>query len=156
MKEPSPRRLACIDVGSGALNLLIVEMHKDRLRVLDELSKSVALGRDCFSTGSIQRATTRETCEILLGFRALLNEYKVDECRVVATSALREAANRDWVVDQIRVSTGFQDVYKRQLPRASRARWRPRPSPIPSPGRCWWRRVRPFPGRWPRPFRTPA
>ena len=35
MKEPSPRRLACIDVGSGALNLLIVEMHKDRLRVLD-------------------------------------------------------------------------------------------------------------------------
>ncbi len=108
MKEPSPRRLACIDVGSGALNLLIVEMHKDRLRVLDELSKSVALGRDCFSTGSIQRATTRETCEILLGFRALLNEYKVDECRVVATSALREAANRDWVVDQIRVSTGFQ------------------------------------------------
>lgn len=107
MKEPSPRRLACIDVGSGALNLLIVEMHKDRLRVLDELSKSVGLGRDCFSTGSIQRATIRETCEILLGFRALLNEYKVEDCKVVATSALREAANRDWVLDQIRVSTGF-------------------------------------------------
>ena len=34
-------------------------------------------------------------------------DYGVQEWRVVATSAIREAANRDYMIDRIKLQTGF-------------------------------------------------
>lgn len=100
-------RFACIDVGSGALEMKIVESDGRTRRTLDTLRHSVNLGRDCYARGVISRETLLTTCEILSGFKSLLREYAVDQVDVVATSALREAKNRDWVLDQINLNTGF-------------------------------------------------
>lgn len=102
------KRLVCIDVGSGALDMLAVETDGVRMRVIDTLRRSVALGRDSFSAGAIESGTIQATCQILNGFKQLMMEYGIDQCRVVATSAIREARNRDLVLDQIRLATGFE------------------------------------------------
>lgn len=101
-------RYACIDVGSGALTMLIVETDGRAIRVLDTLRKTAPLGRDCYATGAIRHETVRKVCEALQGFKQLLGEYDIDDVRVVATSAIREAANRELVIDQIQLSTGFE------------------------------------------------
>lgn len=53
--NPTPiRRIACVDVGSGALNLLIAEQAEQQIKILDRLHKSIPLGRDCYSLGEIR------------------------------------------------------------------------------------------------------
>lgn len=102
------KRLACIDVGSGALEMIIVETDGEKTKTLETLRQSTTLGRDCYANGVIGRDSIRDTCDALRGFRTLIDEYKVDALSVVATSAIREAGNRDWVLDQIHLTTGFE------------------------------------------------
>ena len=46
--------------------------------------------------------------DILRDFRELLNLYKVEEVRAVATSAAREASNADTFLDRVYLSTGLK------------------------------------------------
>ena len=108
MSDMPITRCACIDVGSGALTMLIVETDGQKIRVLDTLRKVTTLGRDCYAAGTIRHETVREVCETLKGFGQLLSEYGIEDVRVVATSAIREASNRELVIDQIHLSTGFE------------------------------------------------
>ena len=52
----------------------------------------------------------RECIAVLSGFRELLRAYGLapKDARVIATSALREAANRDTFVDRVSLQTGFR------------------------------------------------
>lgn len=106
-KAEGLKRLACIDVGSGALEMIIVETDGEKTTVLETLRQSTMLGSGCYADGVIDRDSIRDTCSVLRGFRALVDEYKVDALSVVATSAIREARNRDWVLDQIHLTTGL-------------------------------------------------
>ena len=97
-----------IDVGSGFMELKIVQMTEGgRFQVLEVVVKSLAIGRDTFSLGKLSPAMVDEICNVLSGFRQLLRDYHVRVFRAVATSAVREAKNRDYVLDQIQVRTGI-------------------------------------------------
>lgn len=106
--EGAPKRLACIAVGSGAHEMLIAETRGGPLRSLEVLRRDGTLGRDCYAEGVLSRLSIQETTGILSGFCQILQEYQIDELAVVATSAIREAANRDFVVDQIYHATGLK------------------------------------------------
>ena len=100
--------LAAIDVGSASIRMKIIQVVENgETQVLENVVRSVAIGRDTFSKGRISPEMVEEVCQVLLGFQKILREYKVRLKRVVATSAMREAANRDYVLEQIRVRTGF-------------------------------------------------
>ena len=47
------------------------------------------------------------TLRVLRGFKKILDGYGVVRCRAVATSAVREAENRDSFLDRVRLRTGF-------------------------------------------------
>lgn len=100
--------LATIHIGSEAVALRLVEYDgAGELKRLEDVSHSVALGEESFKTGKIGFTAVTELCRLLAGFKRLLQDYRVYDYRVVATAALREAANRRQVIDQIRVRTGF-------------------------------------------------
>ena len=102
------RLFAAIDIGSQRLRMKIVEIGREgRLRELENVDLLIPLGRDTFNDGKLSFASVRATCEAIAGFQRLMTDYGVTECRVVATSALREASNREYMVDQIRMLTGF-------------------------------------------------
>lgn len=97
-----------IDIGSGFIQLKIAIQDENKyVSVLESVTKSLAVGRETFSEGRISPDMMRELSQCLLGFRQLLREYKVRHVRVVATGAIREAGNREYVLDQIRAVTGF-------------------------------------------------
>ena len=49
-----------------------------------------------------------EICEILQGFKRLMTEYGVEEYRLQATTAVREASNQIFLLDQIYSKTGLK------------------------------------------------
>ncbi len=102
------RLFAAIDIGSQRLRMKIVEIGREgRLRELENVDLLIPLGRDTFNDGKLSFASVRGTCDAIAGFQRLMTDYGVRECRVVATSALREASNREYMVDQIRMLTGL-------------------------------------------------
>ena len=108
MEKNKPAVMAAIDVGSASIRLKIVQVEENgAVRELENVVRSVSIGRDTFSKGKITPEMVEEVCQTLLGFKRLMREYRVRIKRVVATTAVREASNRDYVLEQIRVRTGF-------------------------------------------------
>lgn len=101
--------MSAIDIGSYSLKMKIVEVDETgNLRTIERLSKPASLGRDTFSMGKVSYETVEEACEIVTGFQHLMQEYDSKNYRAVATSAIREAQNRDYLVDQIKLKTGLK------------------------------------------------
>ncbi len=104
------KTLAVVEVGSTGIRLIVAAVDPSgEYRVLDHAGKPVQLGRDVFVSGSVSRASMMEVIAVLRGFRELLRTYGIEpkDARVIATSALREADNRDTFTDRIALQTGF-------------------------------------------------
>jgi len=102
---------AAIEIGSTGIRLLVAEERDDGNRnILDSSDMPVSLGRDVFTEGSISRNTLLQCLSILNRFKEQLAGWKIstDSTTVVATSAFREAKNRDSILDRIMVKTGFK------------------------------------------------
>jgi exopolyphosphatase/guanosine-5'-triphosphate,3'-diphosphate pyrophosphatase len=102
-----PYLVGVIDMGASAIRLVIAEIASGQpVRVIEEASRGVLLGRDTFSAGVIRPRTTDATLAALEGFRAILDSYHVSRVRAVATSAVREARNGDLFLDRVAGRTG--------------------------------------------------
>ena len=102
---------AVIDIGTSSIRMAVAEINEARqVQLLESLSQGVTLGKDTFTTGVIGKQTIEECVRVLKLYRAKLEEYGISDARqirVVATSAVREAANRLAFVDRIYVATGL-------------------------------------------------
>ncbi len=100
--------LGAIDIGSNSIRMLIAQLLPDgRIEDLERLQRAVRIGQDTFHGGRIRTQTMRAAALILRDFKKVLKLYKADLIRVVATSAVREAANADAFLDRILMTTGF-------------------------------------------------
>ena len=81
--------------------------YKTGIRRIDHIRHVIALGKDTYSTGKISYELVEEMCQVLEEFVQIMKSYKVKDYRAYATSAMREAHNRQIILDQIRVRTGL-------------------------------------------------
>jgi exopolyphosphatase/guanosine-5'-triphosphate,3'-diphosphate pyrophosphatase len=106
-----PRQVAVIDIGARAIRLDISEIASGGgMRLLESVQQAVSLGKNTFGAGSIDRESIEECVTILKGFRQVMSEYGIttpDQIRAVATSSVREAANRESFLDRIYIATGI-------------------------------------------------
>jgi exopolyphosphatase/guanosine-5'-triphosphate,3'-diphosphate pyrophosphatase len=99
-------KLAAIDVGSNAMRLAIASLDEDRqLHLIQTSRESVRLGADVFSRFEISEDKLIEGIEAFMRFRKLINHYKAKVIKAVGTSALREARNRSYFINQIAKAT---------------------------------------------------
>jgi exopolyphosphatase / guanosine-5'-triphosphate,3'-diphosphate pyrophosphatase len=108
-----PRLVAVLDMGASAIRLVIAELGPRRaMRIVEEASRGVLLGRDTFSTGMIRSQTIDAAVAAVQGFKEIIDTYGVTEVCAVATSAVREARNAEMVLDRIRSRGGinFQTI----------------------------------------------
>lgn len=103
--------MAVIELGTSAIRMAIGETDGvSKVRILEQLVRGVSLGKDTFTRREIQRETLAGCIEVLRSYRRKLEEYQCSNpqhIRVVATSAVREAANKMAFLDRIYTSTGF-------------------------------------------------
>ncbi len=103
------KQIAAIDVGSHSIQMTVGEINrKGEYRELDYFYKTTALGRDTFNDGKISFESVDKLSELLEVFAQVIKDYQVSHYKVVATSALREAGNKDYIIDQIKQKTGIQ------------------------------------------------
>ncbi|MBT3192735.1 MAG: exopolyphosphatase [Verrucomicrobia bacterium] len=104
--------VAVIELGTTSIRMVIAEITRGgKFRVLDTLQQVVSLGRDTFTDGQIARSTVEACVAALRSFQKVMREYGIVEdrhVRAIATSAVREAENRDALVDRIQIATGIQ------------------------------------------------
>ncbi len=110
-KEASPHLEAVIEIGATGIRLLVVEVSAEGLwKIVDRAERALALGRDVFTVGQITRESLFQCLAVLKMYREALSGWAIEDQYVfcVATSAFREARNRDSVLDRIAVKTGFR------------------------------------------------
>ena len=88
-------RLAGIDCGTNSIRLLIADTSGDRLRDVHREMRIVRLGQGVDATGRFAPEAIARTRAALSDYAALLQQHGVERVRMVATSATRDAANRD-------------------------------------------------------------
>ncbi|MBZ9685435.1 HD domain-containing protein [Clostridium estertheticum] len=100
--------IAAIDVGANYLKMTIGEINTDgEVIILEDVVKPTNIGKDTFSKERISVETIHKTCEDLKGFVKLMTDYKIKSYKVVATSGIRDAENKQYVLEQIRLRTGL-------------------------------------------------
>ena len=105
-------RLAAIDIGTNACRLLISEVHVSEsghatFNKLNLIRVPLRLGFDVFETGVISKTKNNMILQTMKAYAHLMKAYKVDKSIAVATSAMRDAKNRDEVVRKVYLETGI-------------------------------------------------
>jgi exopolyphosphatase/guanosine-5'-triphosphate,3'-diphosphate pyrophosphatase len=99
--------LAAIDVGTNSVRLEMARPLPDgSLEMLHEERDPVRPGEGLFKTGSMPKEVADRLLSTLRRYGALCRRHRA-RVRAVATSAVREARNRDDIVQRVRREAGF-------------------------------------------------
>lgn len=91
--------LAAIDCGTNSTRLLVARGGGADKEPLARVNTITRLGRGVDRTGRLDPEAIDGTIEVLRSYRGILDEHGVEHLRVTATSAARDAANRDEFFD---------------------------------------------------------
>jgi exopolyphosphatase/guanosine-5'-triphosphate,3'-diphosphate pyrophosphatase len=86
------RRVAAIDCGTNSVRLLVSE---DGRSTLERLMRITRLGQGVDRSGRLDPDAVDRTVAVLREYRDVMDRFEVDRVRMTATSAARDAANRD-------------------------------------------------------------
>ncbi len=98
---------AAIDIGSNSCRLAIASVGGHKLKVLHEDREVVRLGDSVFQTGEISPDAMANTIRALKRFQRSVQSQVVDQVRVVATSAMRDARNAAAFIAWVKSATGW-------------------------------------------------
>jgi exopolyphosphatase/guanosine-5'-triphosphate,3'-diphosphate pyrophosphatase len=102
-------RLAGVDIGTLTCRLLIADIATSGL--LTELRSErriLRLGEGVDQTGQLSAAAMDRVIQCLREWRELIDASHVDATAIVATSAVRDAVNRDEFLDRVKHEAGFE------------------------------------------------
>ena len=102
------RRLAGIDIGTLTCRLLIAALTSDgSLKELRSDRRILRLGEGVDQTKRLNSAAMDRVIECLREWRGIIDNHQVDVATAVATSAVRDAANREEFLRRVKQETGF-------------------------------------------------
>lgn len=88
-------RVAAVDCGTNSIRLLIADVDGGRLTDVHREMRIVRLGQGVDATGEFAPEALARTRAALQAYAALMRDHDVSAVRMVATSAARDAGNRD-------------------------------------------------------------
>jgi len=106
-------KYAAIDIGSNGVRLLIANVVEFKKKETQFKKSSlvrvpIRLGEDVFTTGIISEKNKNRMCDAMQAFQLLMNVNGVEKFKACATSAMREASNREEVINSIFDKTGLK------------------------------------------------
>lgn len=111
MTEPPQRtrRLAGIDIGTLTCRLLIADLNpKQPLKELCSDRRILRLGERVDQTKRLSSAAMDRVIHCLQEWQNVINDHHVEATAVVATSAVRDATNRQEFLERVKREAGFE------------------------------------------------
>ena len=102
---------ASIDIGTNSVLLLIAEQTELGLQVHEEVQRLPRLGAMVDSNGDLARQSIDRVLEVLTEYAEIIQTYGdgvLKKTRVTATSAVRDAANKNEFLSLIKEIIGFE------------------------------------------------
>ncbi len=103
-----PYRLAAIDVGTNSIHMIIAEVEARGYRIIDKEKEMVQLGWGSLDGEPLTDEAIRRGIGALRTMKEIANRWDADKVVAVATSALREAPNRDRFIKEAEKSAGIR------------------------------------------------
>jgi exopolyphosphatase/guanosine-5'-triphosphate,3'-diphosphate pyrophosphatase len=95
-------KMAAIDLGSNSIRLLVTETDNLRLKPLLKDLRTTRLGTGVSKNGVLSRKAMEKTLEAVRDFKEKAISMGAGDIIVIATSAVRDAANREGFIGRIR------------------------------------------------------
>ena len=99
---------AIVDVGTNSTRLLVAEVSGGSVEPIFEASEFTQLGQGLFQSRRLSPAAIARVAQAVESFSHQAAGFNPALTRVIATSAAREAANADELIDAIRERTGLR------------------------------------------------
>ena len=103
-----PTRLGAIDAGSNAIRVVIADLAPAELLRIEAERIPVRLGHHAFTRGELDAATIDQAVSAFVHFRERFDHFGVGIYRAVATSAVRNATNRDVLLHRLYHEAGIE------------------------------------------------
>ena len=102
-------KVSVIDLGFNSLKLVSYDVRQNNsFSLYEQRSVPSRLGEGLSETGFLRPEPVRRTIKALKEFREITNLESITQVLPIATSAVREAANRGQFLKQVRQETGFR------------------------------------------------
>ena len=89
-------------MGTNSTRLLIADVVEGRVREIERRSTVTRLGRGVDTSGQLSVEAIDDVCEAVGAYLPELERHGVERVRAIATSAVRDAANRDMFLAELR------------------------------------------------------
>jgi exopolyphosphatase / guanosine-5'-triphosphate,3'-diphosphate pyrophosphatase len=99
-------RVAAIDCGTNSIRLLVADLTDSKLVDVHREMRIVRLGQDVDATGRLAPDAVERTRVALADYAAITRRSDAQRVRMVATSATRDAANREGFFSMVRHTLG--------------------------------------------------
>lgn len=99
-------KFAAIDIGSNAVRLLLSQVYDDNgeeaFKKIELIRVPLRLGEDSFLNGKISPDKVEKLISTMKAFRHLMDVYDAIDYRACATSAMRDAANKNEIMQRVK------------------------------------------------------
>ncbi|MGH7491532.1 MAG: Ppx/GppA family phosphatase [bacterium] len=103
-----PRRLASFDLGTNTFLLLIADAGAHDIAPVFEKETVVRLGKGVDAGGNLNDEAMQRGLVCLREYVAYASQYHCESSFAVGTSALRDAANREYFLTRVKAETGVE------------------------------------------------
>ena len=101
-------RIAIIDLGTNTCNLLIAGYSAGEFQILYQGKEIVKLGKSGIGNNQLTLEGLERAILAIRKHQERINRYSPQEIVIIATSAIREAINRDWFGQEVKELTGLE------------------------------------------------
>lgn len=101
------QRIAVIDLGTNTCNLLIAEHQGKNYQILYQGKEVVKLGKNGIDKNQLTEDGLERAILAIRKHQERISQFSVSEIVIIATSAIRDATNKDWFQQQIKSNTGL-------------------------------------------------
>lgn len=105
---PDGARIAAIDIGSNSIRLMVADVSSaGAITVIDEMKAAPRLGAGIAETGALAPESMDKAIEALQRMATLAKQLGARRIEAVATSAVRDATNRELFLHRVKRETGL-------------------------------------------------
>lgn len=101
---------AAIDIGTNTVLLLVGKMDEGRFKVIDEQQRIPRLGAGVDESGRLSEAAIQRVIQAIQEYQQIIKEQysTLEQIFVTATSAVRDAQNREYFLAVVEEQTGLK------------------------------------------------